>query len=55
MDDSDGSHSNYKSFDEVVEHAQRLLDQLVQEGRTEVVQTWQEVVNRFGPVQRSRS
>lgn len=48
MDDSDGSHSNYKSFDEVVEHAQRLLDQLVQEGRTEVVQTWQEVVDRFG-------
>ena len=48
IDDSDGSNVNYKSFMEVAENAQELLDQLVREGRSEVFETWEAVKSRFG-------
>ena len=48
LQDELGEHSNYKSFNEAGEKAQALLDQMVVDGRAEVVHTWQEVVDRMG-------
>ena len=48
-DDVDGAATNYKSFQEEVVHAQALLDQLVAAGRVEVYDSWQQVVDQFGP------
>ncbi len=49
MGDADGSSTNYVSFDDSIEHAQALLDQLVAEGRSESFFDWGDVVKLFGP------
>lgn len=47
-DDQDGAACNYRSFDEVAEHPQDLLDQLVAAGRVDVFDSWEAVISRFG-------
>ena len=47
-DDQDGAACNYRSFDEVVEHSQDLLDQLVAAGRVDVFDSWEAVISRCG-------
>ena len=46
--DVDGTATNYSSFQESVAQAQELMDQLVQTGRADKFETWQEVVETFG-------
>ena len=46
--DADGTATNYSSFQESVTEAQELMDQLVQDGRADKFETWQEVVETFG-------
>ena len=46
--DVDGTATNYSSFQESMVHAQDLMDQLVQTGRADKFETWQEVVDTFG-------
>ena len=48
MSDENGQANNYVSFDESVEHAQRLLDELVDAGRAEVFDSWDAVVQAVG-------
>ena len=47
--DEDGSVVNYKSFLEAGDKAQELLDKLHEEGRSDVVSTWSEVLELVGP------
>ena len=49
LHDELGDHCNYSSFSEAGPKAQVLLEQMVDEGRAEVVHTWEEVVSRLGP------
>ena len=47
-DDAHGSAVNYKSFEEAGQHAQKLLDKLHDEGRSDVFNTWREVCEAVG-------
>ena len=46
--DTDGSAVNYRSFEEAGGNAQDLLDQMVAAGRSEVFDTWDQVVEAVG-------
>ena len=46
--DTDGSAVNYRSFEEAGGNAQDLLDQMVTAGRSEVFDTWDQVVEAVG-------
>ncbi len=46
--DVDGLAVNYKSFEEAGSNAQELLDQMVEAGRSEVFNTWEQVVEAVG-------
>ncbi|CAK9112875.1 unnamed protein product [Durusdinium trenchii] len=48
MDDQDGLHRNYTSFEDAGVKAQNILEEMVAIGRAQKLASWQEVQSRFG-------